>query len=169
MYIFIAPHKYTCNFQKYICKTKLYFTHFLWCFSHVQVHQAEVWPITKKNWDKTGEYNVMLDLTARKYPKIVTKEKQVYMFRMFRCITMRSHQKQHFSWDIPVKYNLVLDLAISARKCASHFFCYKQITCRWLSEYFRKLFPLNFRGPLGAYQRAPYHFFLEGLVLNDLI
>ena len=70
----------------------------------------------KCSWDKTGEWNVVLDyaISAQKYPKIVTQEKEKFqgirdsvfqnyvvflrsfdvVFHMFRCINQKFHQNK---------------------------------------------------------------------------
>ena len=90
----------------------------------------------KCSWDKTGEGNVVLDyaISAQKYPKIVTQEKEKFkesptvffslvflrsfdvVFHMFRCINQTFHQNKKICWDKTGEGIMVLDYAISAQK-----------------------------------------------------
>ena len=77
-----------------------------------------------------------LEISAQKYPKIVTQEKEKFhgihiiffpklqsflrsyaiIFHMFRCINQTFHQNKKNSWDKTEEGNVVLDYAISAQK-----------------------------------------------------
>ena len=59
-------------------KTTSFFTEFWHCFSHVKVDILDLPPTQHRAGKKTGEGNVLLDLaiSAQKYPKIVTQEKE---------------------------------------------------------------------------------------------
>ena len=109
--------------------------------------------------DKTGEGNVVSDLaiSAQKYPKIVTQEKEKFqgirdsvfqnyvvflrsfdvVFHMFMCVNETFHQNKKCSWDKTGEGNVLLDLAISAQKYPKIVTqekekCWHVAACFWL-------------------------------------